>query len=129
MNIEAVISLIFVNLFIKENFFLYGTGSLQRAVAQEMRRVFFTGNEHFYVIERIDEISTLSSTLSNEDLVILISLKGESDNAQYFPKKLDLKGVPFATITGFEENSISRLSEESIYVHTSEINLGNGIEY
>lgn len=109
--------------------FLYGTGSLQRAVAQEMRRVFLTGNEHFYVIEGVDEISALSSTLTNEDLVILISLKGESDNAQYFAKQLDLKGVPFATITGFEENSISRLSEESIYVNASEINLGNGIKY
>mgnify|MGYP000072618373 CR=1 FL=1 len=31
--------------------FLYGTGTLQRNVAKEMRRIFLAGHEHFYMIE------------------------------------------------------------------------------
>lgn len=109
--------------------FLYGTGAVQRSVAQEMRRIFLTGNEHFYVIEGVDEIGALINTLTNDDLVFMISLKGESDNAKAFSKQLVLKGIPFVTITSLGENELARLSTESIYIHTPEIELRSDINY
>lgn len=109
--------------------FLYGTGTVQRSVAQEMRRIFLIGNEHFYVIEGVDEISALINTLTNEDLVIMISLKGESDNAKVFSKQLVLKGIPFVTITRREENELSHLSTESIYINTPEVHLNANIGF
>lgn len=109
--------------------FLYGTGTLQRAVAQEMRRVFLSGNEHFYVTEGVDEIGVLTGTLTKDDLVIIISLKGQSDNAQQFAQQLVLQGVPFISITSFEENIISHLSNESVFVNTSELEIGVGRKY
>lgn len=97
--------------------FLYGTGTLQRAVAQEMRRVFLSGNKHFYVVEGVDEIESLTETLSPEDMVFIISLKGESDNAYSFSRSLKSRGVPFVTITSFSENKLSQLSDESILIN------------
>lgn len=94
-----------------------------------MRRVFLSGNEHFYVTEGVDEIGALSGTLTKDDLVIIISLKGQSDNAQKFAKQLVLQGVPFISITSFEENAISHLSNESVFVNTSELDIGSGRKY
>lgn len=116
-------------IFKSKKVFLYGTGTVQRAVAQEMRRVFLVGNEHFYVVEGVDEIGALINTLTSEDLVIMISLKGESDNAKAFSKQLVLKGIPFVTITRLEDNELSHLSTESIYINAPEINIGSAIKY
>lgn len=109
--------------------FLYGTGAVQRSVAQEMRRIFLTGNEHFYVIEGVDEIAPFINTLTPEDLVFIISLKGESDNAKTFSRQLVLQGIPFVTITSLEENELSRLSTESIYIHIPEVQHRPEINY
>ena len=38
---------------------------------KEMRRVFLAGDEHFYVVEGVDEIGSLTDTLTTEDLVLL----------------------------------------------------------
>jgi len=108
---------------------LYGTGTLQRAVAQEMRRVFLSGNKHFYVVEGVDEIDSLTETLSPEDTVFIISLKGQSDNAYSFAKSLKSRGVPFVTITSFSENKLSRLSDESVLLNLEQLSLGNGNYY
>lgn len=109
--------------------FLYGTGTLQRTVAQEMRRVFLTGNKHFYVVEGVDEIGSLTETLTSEDMVFIISLKGQSDNAYSFAKSLKTRSVPFVTITSFSENHISHLSNDSIYINLEQLTLGNDHYY
>lgn len=109
--------------------FIYGTGTLQRAVAQEMRRVFLAGDEHFYVVEGVDEISSLTDTLSTEDLVFIISLKGKSDNAYSFARDLKIKGIPFVAITSFVESKISQLSNENIFVNLDQVPVGSNKEY
>jgi len=109
--------------------FIYGTGTLQRAVAQEMRRVFLAGDEHFYVVEGVDEIGSLTDTLTTEDLVFIISLKGRSDNAYSFAQDLKVKGVPFVVITSFSENQIAHLSNENIFINLDQVPIGNGKKY
>ena len=79
--------------------FLYGTGTLQRNVAKEMRRIFLAGHEHFYMIDGVDELSALFNTLTSEDLVFVISLNGKSDNAINFAQQLSLNGIPFISMT------------------------------
>lgn len=109
--------------------FLYGTGTLQRAVAQEMRRVFLAGNKHFYVVEGVDEIGSLTESLSSEDMVFIISLNGRSDNAYSFAKNLKSRKIPFVTITSFSENQISQLSDDSIFINLERLSLGKGNYY
>lgn len=112
-----------------EKVFLYGTGTLQRMVAREMRRVFLTGGEYFYVIEGVDEIDALASTLTSNDMVFIISQQGRSDNARSFAELLNARGVPFVSITSFLDNDISHLSSERIFVNLDDIELGDGKSY
>lgn len=109
--------------------FLYGTGAMQRMVAKEMRRIFLSGHEHFYMIDGVDELDALFNTLTSEDLVFMISLNGQSDNAKAFAKHLNLKGVPFISMTRLQDNEISHYSSQSIFVDTAELELGTGTPY
>jgi RpiR family glv operon transcriptional regulator len=103
--------------------FLYGTGNLQRLMAQEMRRLFLADNVTLFVVEGVDEIKALTRTLTSEDLVFLISLHGESDNAISFAQSLRTNGIPFVSITSYIDNEIAKLANESIFVNTGEIEI------
>ena len=109
--------------------FLYGTGTLQRAVAKELRRIFLSGHEHFYMIDGVDELDALFNTLTSEDLVFMISLNGQSDNARSFAQHLALKGVPFISMTRVQDNEIAHYSSQSILVDTPELDLGTASPY
>lgn len=104
--------------------FLYGTGAIQRTVAKEMRRIFLFGHEHLYMIDGVDELDALFNTLTSEDLVFMISLNGQSDNAKSFAQHLALKGIPFISMTRVKDNEISHYSSQSIFVDTPELELG-----
>lgn len=110
--------------------FLYGTGNLQRLVAQEMRRLFLAENVTLFVVEGVDEIQALTHTLTTEDLVFLISLHGESDNAVSFANGLRANGIPFVSVTSHIDNDIARLADESIFVNTGTLigNQGHNVE-
>lgn len=112
-----------------EKVFLYGTGAVQRTVAKELKRKFLAGHEHFYMIDGVDEIDSVCNTLTNSDLVFVLSLNGQSDNARKFSKQLLLKGVPFVSITSLSENDIAKYSTEKLYINTPEINIGTGYSY
>lgn len=109
--------------------FLYGTGALQRTVAKEMRRIFLSAHEHFYMIDGVDELDALFNTLTSEDLVFMISLNGQSDNAKSFAQHLNLKGIPFISMTRIKDNEIAHYSSQSIFVDTPELNLGTASPY
>lgn len=106
--------------------FLYGTGTLPRAVAQEIRRVFLTGDKLFYVVEGVDEITALANALSPDDLVFVISLHGTSDNARSFARDMRARGISFVSLTSSHESEISHLSDEAIFVEDASIALGGG---
>lgn len=109
--------------------FLYGTGTLQRAVAQEMRRVFLAGDEYFYVVEGIDETAALTGALTQDDLLFVFSLKGQSDNATTLARNLKARNVPFIAVTSYLDNDIAHLADESILVGTESLPIGSGHSY
>lgn len=103
--------------------FVYGTGTLQRTIAQEIRRLFLTINIPIFFIEGVDELSALTASLTQDDVVILITLKGSSDNAILFAKNLKANGIPFISIVERVDNEISRLSDQNIFIDPIELKL------
>jgi len=111
-------------LFNSKKIFIYGTGTLQRTIAQEIRRLFLTINITIFFIEGVDELSALTNSLTKDDVVILITLKGSSDNAVLFAKNLKTNGIPFISIVERVDNDISRLSNQNIFVDPINLKLG-----
>ncbi|WEV51098.1 MurR/RpiR family transcriptional regulator [Lactobacillus sp. ESL0731] len=106
--------------------FVYGTGTLQRNIAQEIRRLFLTINITIFFIEGVDELSSLPKSLTKDDIVILITLKGTSDNARLFARQLRTSGVPFISVVERVDNEISRLSNYNIFVDPVELKVTDG---
>lgn len=107
--------------------FVYGTGALQASVAQELKRMFLYCGELFYSVEGGSETGMLLNNINSDDLVILISLTGDSDRGTKFAKQLLVKNIPFISITKLKNNEIARMSNKSIYIATSIIDYGNGV--
>lgn len=109
--------------------FIYGTGFFQSLVAQDLKRVFLSGKKCFSVIDGIREIDLTLDTLTSEDLVIIISYSGEASEIKSFAKQLLIRDIPFISITQLKTNELARLSNESIYINTKSINIGNNMTY
>ncbi|MEG0857302.1 MAG: MurR/RpiR family transcriptional regulator [Terrisporobacter sp.] len=107
--------------------FVYGTGKLQVGVARELKRMFLYCGEIFYIVEGENEAEMLLKNLKHEDLVILISLTGDSEKVTKLAKELLVKNVPFISITKLKNNAVARMSTKSIYIATSKIKFGDGV--
>ena len=53
--------------------FVYGTGAVQSSVAAELKRIFLSGQECIYNIQGEAEADMILNTISDEDLIFLIS--------------------------------------------------------
>jgi RpiR family glv operon transcriptional regulator len=54
--------------------------------------------------------------LTPDDLVIIVSLSGETPLAVEFAQTLQLKEVPLISITRLHDNSLASLSTENLYI-------------
>ena len=96
--------------------FAYATGYVQHNVLNELKRMFFYGGVFICDIEGETEYQTLMKSLTTEDLVIIISLSGETPSAVDFAQRLSVQGVPVISITLLSENTLAGLSTVNLYV-------------
>ena len=99
--------------------FVYGTGAVQSSVAAELKRIFLSGQECIYNIQGEAEADMILNTISDEDLIFLISLTGESEHVKRLAKQFKLRNVPIISITKLKNNTLARLSDENLYINTS----------
>lgn len=108
--------------------FVYGSGSSQARAASEMKRIFLPLREIIHVSGH-DMALALQQIAQPQDLVILISLSGESQPATTLAEKLRVRGVPAVSVTGMSSNTLASLCRESLYIHSVRLPLGSGFEY
>ncbi|ERK31626.1 MULTISPECIES: MurR/RpiR family transcriptional regulator [Clostridium] len=102
--------------------FVYGSGDIQMAVAKQLKLMFLHGGECLYDIEGLSVDETFFSLVNPNDLVILISLNGESNKVVELAKKMNLLNVKVVSITKLKDNTLASLSDENIYITTSQVN-------
>ncbi len=108
--------------------FVYGSGSSQVRAASEMKRIFLPLREILHVGGH-DMALALQQIAQPGDLVILISLSGESQPAVALAEKLRTRGVDTVSVTGMRSNTLASLCTESLYIHSVRLPLENGQEY
>lgn len=109
--------------------FIYGTGLVQKSVAEELKRIFLSAQKYFYIVGGSNEMSILLNTIEQDDLVIFISMSGQSNEVTTFAKTLKVINVPSISITRLIDNELARLCTENLYISTANISLGNGHSY
>ncbi len=99
--------------------FVYGTGSMQVSVAREMQRKFLYVKKCIYVIAGAGELKPLLDMLTDGDVVIIVSLSGESEHAIACARALKIRNIPIISFTKLKTNQLARLSNETLYAGTS----------
>ena len=107
--------------------FIFGSGSIQLNAAKEIYRLFFNGGEYFHYFDSKYDIEDVMYNLTESDVMMIISLNGESDTVIDLAKKLKLKNIPTISVTQFKNNTLATLSTESLYFSSHSYQLpGNG---
>ncbi|AGF55523.1 RpiR family glv operon transcriptional regulator [Clostridium saccharoperbutylacetonicum] len=112
-----------------EKVFVYGTGAPQRVVAQALKQTFFAVNKYLYVIEGEGEFEGLTDKVGEKDLIIIISLSGNTASLEKYTNKLSLKGIEYVSITKLINNKLSTKTPYNLYATTSEFRLDSGNSY
>lgn len=110
--------------------FIHGTGSVQSSVARELQRAFLSAHVCMTRVEGTwGETDLVAKLAKPDDLVIIISLSGESENALKFARNLHGKHVPMISITRNKNNELARLSDYSLYISTSLVTTSYALNY
>ena len=98
--------------------FVYGTGSMQVSVAREMQRKFLYMKKSIFTIEGRGEMLSLLDMLNEGDVVIIISLSGESEQVISYAKQIKAQNIPLIAFTKMKINPLASLSDETLYAGT-----------
>lgn len=102
---------------------VFGDGYHQGRVAKEMKRIFLPSGKVFYDMYGLDMIDPLSQLIQEGDVVILISMHGNTKEVIEFAKNLHLRGVYLASLTIMESNPLSHVCDENFYIQTLHIEI------
>lgn len=108
--------------------FVFGSGSSLVRVAGEMKRIFLPVREMIH-LQGHDICHALYEIARPQDVVILISLSGESDAVISLAQKLRTHHVPTVSITRLKSNTLASLCEEKLYIASTRMTISPGVEY
>lgn len=108
--------------------FVFGSGSSQTRVASEMKRIFLPVRE-MVQLQGHDMCRAICDIAGPEDLVILISLSGESNAVVSLAQGLRSRHVPAVSITRMMSNTLASLCEENLYITSTRMNIAPDVEY
>lgn len=111
MNMDSAFDLIYN----AKRVFLFGTGHSQNNAANELHRMFFNARILSYVFDANIDIEDIMDNINSKDVMILISLNGESDFVVKLAKRLKMKNIKSISITKAKNNTLASLSTENIY--------------
>lgn len=118
----------FEMLYAAKRVFVFGSGSSQARAASEMKRIFLPVKEIIHLYGR-DLQDAIQKTAAPEDLVIIISLSGESKQIVELAGALRTRQVPVVSVTGLRNNTLASLAAENLYIHSVRLPMEYGIEY
>lgn len=103
--------------------YAYGTGDIQMAVAKQIKRMFLSCQEIIYDVGGVTFDKAFYRLVQPNDVMILISLSGNSEEVLNIAKQLKLLGVKLISITEFKDNFLTQLADESLYISAMSLSI------
>lgn len=112
-----------------ERVFIYGTGVNQGIIAKALRQSFLAISKYLYIIEGTEDLDVLIDNLTNRDIIIFISLSGNTNSLESFTNKLLLREIEYISITKLINNKLSTTTPYNLYATTAELSLDDNRSY
>ncbi|WP_416324459.1 MurR/RpiR family transcriptional regulator [[Eubacterium] hominis] len=108
---------------------IFANGYSQAKVASEMKRIFLPTHKIIYDMHGSDMAISFTNMVQEQDLVVFISLDGESKDVIDIAKQLRLRQIPMVSITRMKMNTLTGLCEENLYIHALQVPADYGVAY
>lgn len=106
--------------------FCYGTGWGQRDALSDFRRSLVVLNKFPIVLNSLKELDiAVNQSITDKDLVIILSLSGDIEKAENLINSLVLKQIPILSITNLRNNHIASKATFNLYFQTTPININD----
>lgn len=109
--------------------YLYGTGNEQKLEVENFRQLFTTLGKKVIVFFDEGEYDYVKPSFGQNDLMILLSYKGESAEGIRILKDSKLKGIKRLVITKTSQNTMAQLADYQLYVPTESIQTPTKLTY
>lgn len=104
-----------------ERILIFASGYSQARVASEFKRIFLPLGKKIYYMHGHDMAEAFGELAEKGDLVILISLSGESEHVVSLAERLRLRQIPLVSITRMQVNRLARICGENLYIRSLEL--------
>jgi len=98
-----------------DRIFVYGSGTAQTTCAYELQRMFVSQHRYLTVIKDQIDFDLMFPDFSPADLIIIISLSGETPSLIPQAQSLSAKGIPFISLTNLKNNLLAQLTPYNLY--------------
>lgn len=103
------------------NVYAYATGTAQKNMLNELNRYMLSINKNLIIIPSYSELEMVSSLSSNIDLLIIVSLSGDTNDLEHPLRMLKMKNIPILSITDIKNNKLANYSPNNLYYHPTGI--------
>lgn len=109
-----------INLIHKSNtIYCYGTGYAQKNAVNEFSKSLLGCYKRSLVLPAKTELDVSMPTFTKDDLFIIVSLSGNTEEIKENVKILKLRQIPIISITIFTQNYISSLANHSLFYNVT----------
>ena len=113
------------SLYHAHNIFIYGTGSTQREVGTELKRMFLSVNLVALDLPGEGELVKSINLLNEGDVLFAISKSGQSEFVAKQIQKLRGKGVIVISLTSNHQNKLAAVSDYNLPANIEKYDLGS----
>jgi len=104
-----------------ERIFGFGTGWGQRNALGELGRSLSNTGKHVSVILAKTEFELIAPHITSKDLVIIISLSGDTKGLDQNIQMFNVKKIPVLSITTLKNNYLAKMTPYNLYYHSTPI--------
>lgn len=98
-----------------DRIYAYGTGTEQKLCTNEIKRYFWRVQKYIHIIDDEMDFHALIPDLTNKDLVIIVSLSGNTPTMIPYAKRLAAKKVPILSMTEMRNNELAQITSLQMY--------------
>ena len=104
-----------------DGLYIYPTGFSQQNFAREFSNDLLIAGRRNYLLDGVTNLERISRKLTADDLVIIISLSGNTASIRDAVKNINFRQVPLCSITEFSRNYLSGHADYQLYYEASVI--------
>lgn len=108
--------------------YIYGTGTAQQSVAQDVQRQILALHKKSVVLKNELELLHALDMMSPCELLIIISLSGDTTRFEEVIKSIKARELSYISVTTLQDNSLAQHATFNIYVHSTPFRLFNQVD-